>query len=111
MKLRARHVEYLWDALNGLLCALVIAILLGGCASFDYDWRKVHPAAPKPWQRVMVADADATCRKVGAVGVGIERILACATWRQDGCTIYMQANTPAWAMSHEARHCEGWTHI
>lgn len=29
MRLRARHVEYAWDAVNGLLLAAVVVVLVG----------------------------------------------------------------------------------
>ena len=108
MKLPRRIPWLAVAALAVLIPACVGA--LAGCSAFDPDWQRVHPPAPKPWQRVMVADADATCRALHSQGVGVGRILACATWRTDGCTIYMQPAAPAWIVEHEERHCQGWTH-
>ena len=114
MKLRAHQFASAWDVLNALLIALAIIAciaLLTGCASFDYDWQRAHPAAPKPWRTVIVQDVDATCRALHSQGVGIERILGCATWRADGCTIYLPEGAAPWTVAHEQRHCAGWTHL
>ena len=98
------------------LGALVVAIIavaivaLSGCASLDYDWQRTRPAAPKPWATVYVADVDAACRAVNARTTQGERILGCAQYRADGCTIFLPHGAPAWIAEHEAHHCDGFTH-
>ena len=100
-----------WSIIALLIVLVALGFALSGCASFDYDWQRVHPAAPKPWRTVIVQDVDATCKALHSQGVGVERILGCATWAKDGCTIYLPEGAAAWTVEHEQRHCEGWTHI
>ena len=106
-----------WTIVALLIVLVALGFALSGCASFDYDWQRVHPAAPKPWRTVIVQDVDATCRALHSQGVGIERILGCATWAKDGCTIYLGPDSPQWVRLHEANpddkvpsHCGGWVH-
>ena len=100
-----------WSIVALLIVLVALGFALSGCASFDYDWQRVHPAAPKPWRTVIVQDVDATCKALHSQGVGIERILGCATWHQDGCMIYLPRDAAPWVVEHEQRHCEGWTHL
>ena len=100
-----------WSIVALLIVMVAFGFALSGCASFDYDWQRVHPAAPKPWRTVIVQDVDATCKALHSQGVGIERILGCATWHQDGCMIYLPRDAAPWVVEHEQRHCEGWTHL
>ena len=88
---------------------VAVACAMAGCASFDYEWQKARPPAPKPWMRVMVAEVDPVCRQAGATFDG--RILGCAVWSRQGCTIYLVPDAPAWVIAHEERHCEGWDHL
>ena len=100
-----------WTIIALLIVLVALGFALSGCASMDYDWQHTHPAAPKPWRTVIVKDADATCRALGSTGIGIDRVLACATWRIDGCTIYLPKDAPQFIVEHEERHCMGDTHI
>ena len=107
-----------WLAVAALAVIIPACVgALAGCASFEYDWRQAHKPAPRPWQYVTVPDIDRACRLMGSQSAGIERILGCAVWRQDGCTIYTAPNPPAWVLLHEANpddkvpsHCGGWVH-
>jgi hypothetical protein len=93
------------------LIAFGVAMCVSGCASFDYEWKQTRPASFKPWFVVTVSDPDATCRHVGTDTQGRNgRIQACAQWKPQGCTIYVGKDAPAWLISHEEQHCEGWTH-
>lgn len=98
-----------WALAIAALMILGLVVSLSGCASFDYDWVKTQPAAPKPWITVLVADADFTCRTLQPAS-SLERIFGCAHWTPKGCTIYLQADAPQWVKEHEERHCEGWHH-
>ena len=94
------------------LVALILAFVVGltGCASMDYEWTRHRPPAPGPWITVKVFDADTACRAMNAKAGPDMRILGCAQWRPDGCTIYLQRGAPQWVTDHETRHCEGFTH-
>jgi hypothetical protein len=110
--IRAIQDDEFWKWPSYILCAvLAVIVLFGlfGCASFDYEWQKANPAADKTVV-VEVSNSDSTCRKLGAVGAGIERVLGCAQWTETVCTVYLEHDAPKWVRDHEAKHCEGWTH-
>ena len=91
--------------------AALILFWLTGCASFDYQWQQTRPASAKPWVYVIVADADEVCRATGADPERrLGRINACATWKPEGCIIYLPQNAPQWLEDHENMHCAGLTH-
>ena len=97
----------------GVPFGLFLLFLLGGCATqsgFDYAWTKQREASARPWFYVKVADPDTVCRMLGASTMYLGRINACATWKPQGCVIYVTANAPAWIIAHEERHCMGWGH-
>lgn len=100
-----------WLAVAALAVVIPACVgALAGCASMGYEWRQAHPPAPKPWRYVVVPDVDRFCRGLPMASVKPERIMGCATWRADGCTIYTGPNPPAWVLAHEEKHCEGSTH-
>mgnify|MGYP001613529058 CR=1 FL=1 len=92
-----------------IVLLIFLAFFLDGCASLDYDWQRTKPPSPKPWHTIIVQDVDKACRAAGAA-LTTDRILGCATWRADGCTIYLTPNAPTWIIEHERKHCEGWIH-
>ena len=77
----------------------------------DYEWVQTRPASAKPWFYVSVEDVDTTCRLLGSDPQRkLSRINGCATWKPQGCEIYLPQNSPAWIKEHEERHCAGFTH-
>ena len=100
-----------------LLIAAGLAILAAVWAStghaslFGYQWQQTRQPSLKPWLYVTIADTDRTCREVGADPQRqLGRINACATWKAQGCIVYLPSNAPRWIVEHEERHCEGWDH-
>lgn len=96
-----------------IVTAIVIVtacILTAGCASMDYQWQQTNAPSVKPWLYITVADPHRTCLDVGASGAGLERILACATWKPVNCIIYAAPDAPRWVIEHEEKHCAGFTH-
>lgn len=90
------------------LCAMLVTM---GCASMDYQWQQTRTESAKPWFYVRVENPDALCRSLGADSHGrLDRILACAQWKSQGCTIYLAKDAPQWIIEHEEKHCAGWTH-
>ena len=91
-----------------IMAALLVTM---GCATMDYRWQQTRPASAKPWFYVTVADADFTCRTLGADPErSLARINACAQWQPVGCTVYVPENAPRWIVEHEEKHCLGFTH-
>ena len=93
-----------------IVLLIILAFFLDGCTSLDYDWKHTKLPSPQPWVYIYPEDVDAACRAAGALTVGFERILGCATSSSSGCTIYLPKRAPAWIIEHEEKHCLGWTH-
>ncbi len=96
------------------LCVVVllVCLFLPGCASpgFDYAWTQAREPSLKPWLYVTVADPDRTCRELGTSTLYLGRIAACATWKPQGCVIYLPKDAPEWIVLHEQEHCLGKVH-
>ena len=92
------------------LKAILLSLLLSGCATLDYRWEQTRPPSMKPWLYVYALDADLACRGLGAQAAATARINGCAVWKPVNCIIVLPENPPQWLIEHEQRHCEGWTH-
>lgn len=92
--------------------AVAMCVTLGGCATGRdlHAWKHTRPASAKPWLYVTVDDPNVICRFLGSTDSHSVRIDACAIWKPAGCEMYLPAGAPRWLISHEERHCEGWTH-
>ena len=99
-----------WSWIAFIVALFAIGFALSGCATFDYDWKQTRLPAPAPWTTIIVADADAVCRGLGANAETGGRIIACATWSEQGCTIYLPPRAPQDIVFHERKHCLGFTH-
>ena len=89
---------------------IILILLLSGCASHQYDWKKTRPESVKPWIYVHVIDPDLACRGFGSQAGATVRINGCAVWKPVNCVIVLPENPPKWLIEHEERHCEGWNH-
>jgi hypothetical protein len=90
-----------------LICMVALALfgVIGGCATFDYQWEKRHAPMTKIVV-VQVDDTDRICRQhINAAMYG--RVTGCAVrdYAANVCTIYLPLTYPAWLEKHERRHC------
>ena len=105
MKLRASHVAYLWDAINGLLWAAVI-IVLAGCSPY---W--VKSAEPVSCVKQVVHPTYESLRQACSYQNATRTLHACVNYPTPGVgVIHLGPNSDACDMRHERAHCEGWRH-
>lgn len=87
-----------------------ICLFLVGCAggyvpNYDYRWYKKFE---EPYQMVLTkSNKEQLTRHCSA------EVLACAVRLDDlkKCAVLVEVDfLPKWALEHEKRHCDGWSH-
>lgn len=92
--------------------SLLALLLLSGCACLGdgYTWvRSDRPALPYRWQVVDQETLQARCGYRAGWTTN-----ACARYLPGLCLIVAQeseADSPAWIVEHEKKHCAGFDHL
>ena len=101
--------------------SLVFAIILAisGCSAQpvnsvkEWEYQGEHIAAPNPqtraktiiWRQVSDQELHKICYKNTNGRFGDRRIVGCATWYGNTCTVVTGVNTTTSTLGHEIRHC------
>ena len=101
--------------------SLVIAIILAisGCSAQPvnpvkaWEYNAEHINTPNPqtrvrtitWRQVSDQELQQICDKSTNGRFGKNRIVGCAVWRGDQCTVITGINTSTSNLGHEIRHC------
>jgi hypothetical protein len=88
----------------------LVALALQGCAALPGgDWHE-SPSHP-PLRAYHLVVSDAQMQAACGVHPGLH-VFGCAVrLASEGvCVIYTRRDPPAWLLTHEHKHCDGWDH-